>query len=400
MIKIFLKYLPVVAALCLATSCSKDDDNTVPTSEEGTQDITSNGIPFTLNAVATYSNSLSKIAYSDDIETQTVTMKFTSNDEGKIIMYVSDANGSHTAELLLTKVNDKGNGIFNGYWDENGEPDAGTTLTATVRCNSGSTTVYSKESLTDLMSKCAHNYTGTFSFITETSVSLEDDMAYLEFLLADEQKQVYLNGTWRDINPDTHKYWYAAEGGTKVTTRLKGEKTLEAGNIYTISCTDHVDLGQTINGKKLLWKTSNSFMSANAYSNYNTDVNSNTDRLPTQTEFDKLDELEDEEVWVNELRGIRFYNEHGSMFLPARGYYTKQVGGITRWYRENELGRYWTVPLESGDERYFMEFELASNNSSSLTKKGRMSVFSYTPYSGWQAGGSDTYYTVRLVRTF
>ena len=91
MIKIFLKYLPVVAALCLATSCSKDDDNTVPTSEEGTQDITSNGIPFTLNAVATYSNSLSKIAYSDDIETQTVTMKFTSNDEGKIIMYVSDA---------------------------------------------------------------------------------------------------------------------------------------------------------------------------------------------------------------------------------------------------------------------------------------------------------------------
>lgn len=406
--KSFIKLLPLMAAVMLATSCSKDDDNTVQTSDEQKPDITSNGIPFSIKAVATYSNTLSKIAYSDDTETQIVTMKFETSDvDNNIYMYVNSADNTHKATLWLTKVDDEGNGIFDGSWDEQGgEPDAGTTLTATVVYNYGHTINYSTTSLADLMSKCAHNYTATFTFGSATSVTLEDNMAYLEFILAPEQNQVYLNGAWRDINPDSHKYWYAAEGGTKVTTRLKGEKTLVAGNVYTISCKNYVDLGQNteINNvsKILLWRTSNDGRWEKP-SSERVDVNSTNDRCPTLQEFEQLDELDDEiGVDENNIKGIRFYNDHGSLFLQARGYYYDDGKSLLgTWEEENELGQYWIAPQEDG-KKSFMKFRITTSKakSLSLTKKNRMSMISYSVYTGAQGSVFDpkTYYTARLVK--
>lgn len=403
--KFFLKYLPVVAALCIATACNKDDDSTNPSNNGGNDYVNTvaTGTPFTIKAVSTYSNSLTKIAYSDDITTQTVTMKFTSEDLG-IIMIVSDADGSHEAQLELKKVDDKGNGIFDGYWDERGEPTtAGAPLKATIKCNSNSTTKLSTSSITELMQKCPHTYTGTFNFQTETSVSLEDDMAYLEFILASEQKQVYLNSVWYDIDATSHKFWYAVKGGNKVSTRLKGDKTLEAGNIYTISCTDHVDLGQTNeDGKILLWRTSNEGKWQKPSSDM-VDVNSTNDRCPTLEEFEQLDELNDEiDVDENNIKGIRFYNDHGSLFLQASGYYYDDGTSLFgTWKEENELGQYWIAPQEDG-KKSFMTFRITTSKAKpqSLTKKGRMSMTSYTIYTGAQGSllTPKTYYTARLVK--
>ena len=405
--KFFLKYLPVVAALCIATACNKDDDSTNPSNNGGNDhaNAVATGTPFTIKAVSTYSNSLTKIAYSDDITTQTVTMKFTSEDVGSY-MFVCDDGHYHMAQLKLEKIDENGNGIFNGFWEETGEPTAGTLLTATIMYNGGSNTFFSTSSLTDLMQNCVHVYQGKFHFQTETSVSLEDDMAYLEFILASEQKQVYLNGVWYDIDATSHKFWYAVKGGNKVSTRLKGDKTLEAGNIYTISCTNYVDLGQNteINNvsKILLWRTSNDGRWENP-SPAKVDVNSTNDRCPTLEEFEQLDELDDKiDEDENNIKGIRFYNDHGSLFLQARGYYYddgKSLFGT--WEEENELGQYWIAPQEDG-KKSFMTFRITTSKAKpqSLTKKGRMSMTSYTIYTGAQGSVFDpkTYYTARLVK--
>ena len=353
----FLKVLPVAAALLLAVSCgedAQDDSGVVVNPEPETADVVTpippapdnltpatlvddeEGEPFTLKVVA--DNSLSKLSYTDD--GATVYIKFDTDDLG-CEMSVYDDSKTHSTTMKLQSIDADGNGIFNGKWGKNGAPDEGTELTATIEYNNGSDIMFSTSSVVDLMEKCPHQYRGTFRYITNNSVSLDDNMAYLEFTLSAEQKKVFVNDYWYDVNQETHKTWVAVDASNPVKTRIKGSKTLIPGYIYPLTCTDYVDMGQEVDGKIILWKTENE-TKTNYASNvgfdrfefegnyhtiyhydiaklFGTSIDATTDRLPTLGEYDALDELFQSYDNTEGHRGVWFGNDYGSLFLPACG---------------------------------------------------------------------------------
>ena len=122
--KTFLKMLPIVAAVLLATSCSKDNDgdNSVAPVIDTPDPIVNNEVdnqpktvPFSIDVVS--GGALSKIAYADD--GTVVTMKFDADEVKKLKMTVSykkDESTTVSTDLTLESVNDEGNGTFKGEW--------------------------------------------------------------------------------------------------------------------------------------------------------------------------------------------------------------------------------------------------------------------------------------------
>ena len=435
----FLKVLPVAAALLLAVSCGEDaqDDsgvvvnpepetanvvNTIPTAPDNLTPATpvddEEGEPFTLKVVA--DNSLSKLSYTDD--GTTVYIKFDTDDLG-CEMSVYDDSKTHSTTMTLQSIDASGNGIFNGNWGKNGAPDEGTELNATIAYNNGSNIMVSTSSVVDLMENCPHQYRGTFRYITDNCVSLDDNMAYLEFTLSAEQKQVFVNDNWYDVNQETHKTWVAVDASNPVKTRIKGSKTLIPGYIYPLTCTDYVDLGQTVDGKIILWKTENETKSkyvnnvgfdrfefeGNYHTIYDRDiarlfgmsVDVTSDRLPTGNEFDDLDEFYVSCDNTVGHKGACFGNDHGSLFLPACGMGGYEINGgtgaVSNEYTENpfddrgKTGYYWMI---STNEYYdaHVDFTISFSKKNKLLKR-------YQPDGHQGAGGDyDPYYSVRLVR--
>ena len=356
-----LTILPVAAALLLATSCSKDtDDNIIvnnPTPAETQKDASpaeSKTVPFSIDVVP--GGSLSKIAYNDN--GTTVSVKFEEADiTAGLTMSVTD--GTHSTTLNLTAVDVDGKGTFTGSWSEGEEPSDGVEITATVAYKSGSTVVNSTESVQKLMETCVHNYKGTFNYQTSggNSVTLTDDRAYIEFSLAEGQKKVFVNEQWYDVDQTTHKAYVAVEGNTEVTTRIKGKKTLKAGKIYTITCTDVVDLGLSV-----LWCTSNANSPETDQKNWadaKTLANSIEGYdLPTADNFRELaGEKSVEGVAVSKKwndagtdleHGYTFSTDKGEVFFPAAGLFGGDIAGGE--------GIYWSGESDDGLYAYVLLF--------------------------------------------
>lgn len=353
-----LTILPVAAALLLATSCSKDtDDNIIvnnPTPAETQKDVSPaepKTVPFSIDVVP--GGSLSKIAYNDD--GTTVTVKF-DNDDITAGLTMSVTDGTHSTTLNLTAVDAYGKGTFTGSWSEGDEPSDGAEITATVAYKSSSTVVNSTESVQKLMASCAHTYKGTFNYQPSggNSVTLTDDRAYIEFTLAEGQKKVSVNGQWYDVDQTSHKAYVAVEGNTEVTTRIKGKKTLKAGKIYTIECTDVVDLGLSV-----LWCTSNANSpetDQKSWEEAKTLANSNEGYdLPSADNFRELiGKKSVEGVTVTTgwksgegaAAGLTFSTDYGSVFFPAAGYF----GGVMA----GEDGSYWSRESPEDGHAYYL----------------------------------------------
>lgn len=354
-----LTILPVAAALLLATSCSKDtDDNIVnnPTPAETQKDASPaepKTVPFSIDVVP--GGSLSKIAYNDN--GTTVTVKFEETDiTAGLTMSVTD--GTHSTTLNLTAVDTDGKGTFTGSWSEGEDPSDGAEITATVAYNSSSTVVNSTESVQKLMETCAHTYKGTFNYQTSggNSVTLTDDRAYIEFTLAEGQKKVSVNGQWYDVDQTTHKAYVAVEGNTEVTTSIKGKKTLKAGKIYTITCTDVIDLGLSV-----LWCTSNATSSETDQKNWeNAKTLANSIEgytLPTADNFRELTGVKSVEgVTVTKewksgdgaAAGYTFSTDYGSVFFPAAGLNGGDLAG--------DEGDYWSGESLDGNDAFVLDF--------------------------------------------
>ena len=244
-------------------------------------------------------------------------------------------------------------GNFNGELTT-APSNEGAELTATIILNEGSEISSSTETKSDLIKKCAHNYTGTFKYKTDEQVTLTDDRAYIAFTLAEGQKKVSVNGQWYDVDQTSHKAYVAVEGNTEVTTRIKGKETLTAGKIYTIECTEVVDLGPTFS---VLWKTTNetggtvsssysqsdaetsvykdekyynwanacAFGRINESDEYEKALLTHLFRLPTKAELEALGS----DTWKtkNSVNGREFSTNYGSVFFPAAGLYGGNYAG-------------------------------------------------------------------------
>lgn len=376
-----VKFLSIAAVLTFATSCSKDDKDEAPI----TNTTNTKGEPITITVA--HGTPTKKIAYTDG--GTEVTIKFEAQTDDNLEMTITDKDGTHTATLWLTDVVNDDNAIFNGNWGSNGAPTANTELSATIIYNSGSKINSSTGSITDLMKKCEHKYTGTFNLSSNNYVTLTDNRAYIEFTLADDQNMVYVNDVWYNVNQESHKAWVAVEGNTEVSLRLKpSSKTLDAGKIYTIECTKYVDMGQTVNGKKILWQTkdkgrdimddeshyySNSYLS-NELNPFRPSIDGTDDRLPTEEEFVSLQDF------------ISFDNEHNAVCI------SNQYG--TLWLTPNE---YWQYE----DNMYVLfhsEEETVSTKSTRLSKKKQVRFSSGNMATTAAGDEGSPSYRVRLVR--
>ena len=255
----FLKFLPIAAAVLLATSCSKDNDgdNSVVNNPDPveTQNVASstesNAVPFSIKVVT--GNSLSKIGYTDADNDgngkKEVTPAFTTDDVSNgLTMTIS--NGTTPLGTLTLKNAD---GTFEGTLDP--EPTDGTELTATIKYSESSTTTTSTTSIADLMENCAHTYSGEFKYKTDNTVMLTDNNAYIEIIMSSLQHDIDLTigGTPQNFAMANGKVWIAVANGTTFTTNFTAEKTCTAGKITTIDRAGFVDLG--IEG--ILWADRN-----------------------------------------------------------------------------------------------------------------------------------------------
>lgn len=245
----FIKVLPVVVAVMLATSCSKDDGikDATPVVNPTQIDTETNkqGVPFTIKAAV--GKKLTKIGYADD--GTNVLPSFSDDDVNSLKMTLSPANYPTNDpnfvvtywELTLINVD----GTFSGTLKP--EPEAGTELLATI-CTGGGYNASSTISLTDLMDNCQHKYEGTFTYGSGSNVMLTDQNAYFEIRMSSLQHKLnakmYDEAISFDVNYDG-KVWIVVEAGCSFETNFysKFAADVKAGEIYTIDRSGLVDLG-------------------------------------------------------------------------------------------------------------------------------------------------------------
>ena len=376
--KNFLKILPLAAAVLFATSCSKDENNETVENNEVINSETSLELPFSVTVKT--GSSLSKIKCDDD-GTTSVTTKFDDKDIDNGVLMIVKGDYISDGSLTLTKVNDDGVGEFTGKLKFATEDDKSTflsssnsiELSATVEINKGAFK-WSVKSLEDLIENCEHTYNVSSSadeiapfYYGDEGLVLYDNNAYLEFVnLAEGQRRVEVSGMWYPATTSTeiisstlNKIWVAvpmesvSDQSITVTTRLKpGSKTVSAGTVYTVKCDKNVvDLGRTVDGKIILWKTQNEGDGVSSPTDYGSYYNWSTAcstfgtsispkagssyRLPTKKEFEDLVGVTGTgSGWQKSSpQGWTFANEYGSLFLPAAG---RSGGGAGNY------GYYWS----------------------------------------------------------
>ena len=281
--KTFLRILPVVAAVLLATSCSKDDDGNINNVDTPQTTETSNPepeqtktvkIPFSVKVDD--GECFSKITYAlkkdgDNDIWNKVTRTFDDNDvqEGsKITLTVNGASeGSDITESTLTLKKDEGNFYFEGdievasekVSDFNGETGIALvgefTVSGTALPTSGNGT------LAELMESCAHTYkTKDGEFTSKSaSVTLYDQNVYLAIQMSPLQHNIDVKIGDADYNYSMNsdgQVYIALSAGNAIALNFlsKSSSEVKAGYIYTIERSSLVDLGIT---SGILWADHN-----------------------------------------------------------------------------------------------------------------------------------------------
>jgi len=213
-------------------------------------------------------------------------------------------------------------------------------------------------SLADLMENCSHQYLATFKSNAE-SIDLYDQNSYIAFTVAKGQYKVNIEDNWypqgdAKIDQNLNKLWVVLPAGSVSGHFIKAGSTVVAGQIYTITRTDVVDLGLSV-----LWCTSNVTDEQMNYSSANTaygTADENGYRLPTQGEYDALRAVTPSGAWTTEngTNGWKFTNDKGSVFFPAAGY----DGGLDA----GSYGCFWSGEPYDGSA-YPLDFVVDEDNA-------------------------------------
>lgn len=362
----FLTFLPIMAALLLATSCSKDDDtNTVINNEQ----TNAESAPVEVVAQPEYVKipfsvkvdngaKLSKISYSES-DTK-ITRSFEQSDvDNNLTMAVTGDGIASGSTLTLKKDGD--NFFFEGEIEvQSGREDDFTTTGIELTGTFGTPlteAATSTTSLLDLMQNCAHQYKATFKSNTTEPIVIYDQNAYFHFSLASTQTQFVLeiggmSTTFSSLSADK-EIWVAVAGGTTVKGNLVSVSGMEpvASKIYNVNRTDVVDLGPSFS---VLWCTTNlgastpgdygKYYAYGEPKGYNSDENHKFEttvsddnfqdaatfalgaayRMPTLAELKTLTGCGQKEETQDGNNGYKFFTDYGSVFFPAAGYCTSK----------------------------------------------------------------------------
>ena len=403
------KFLPIAAAILLATSCSKDGDNDAnivnPNPEPETIEVpVAEPQHYTLDFSLTVSNgaSLSKADANAPV--------FPEFQDGLSYFLTITADGTQVADLPIKTIADnRRSATFVGELDfgTNAELKAAvenktTALVASLNAAMKSV-VESYSTLDDALSA---SYYESAAFDYEVGgvegISLVSRCAFIEFIVADGQKKVNIDDAWYpEVGEISDNYVCVAipvDGTKSVKTRFrKSAKEVSANTIYTITCTDVVDLGQTVEEKIILWATCNlGATSPEQYGNYyawgeiatkteytdenytaselTTDLDNAHDavynyeyesgkklgdkgyRMPTEDELSSLISIG---AWSNatdnpySTAGYLVDNDYGTIFLPAAGFCKDVLDGAGEGY-------YWTSTCHKSDGARDLYFRFGS----------------------------------------
>lgn len=247
----FIKVLPLVAAVLLAVSCSKDgnDDSNVAIDPVETQNFASSTessipesktIPFSIT-VGKYSNSLSKAT----VEENTLTQTFEAGD-------VLEISGTGISGTLMLKSGDEGKSTgatFEGELSGDGVATitSATQLTATLtnatNGNEGKelSDVQIATSLAEAFQKYGY-WTSTFSYGESNNVELVQNTVFLRVKPFHGETKASFNGDDYDVQSDGTIY-LAVKSGTDLTSNLfSGSKTVSNENGKVVKNIDRSDV--------------------------------------------------------------------------------------------------------------------------------------------------------------
>ena len=229
--KSFLKFLPIAAAVLLATSCSKDD-NAPANGRDGVHTVSTSTIPFTIRVNT--GRSLKKVGYAKDPDNEGYyNISFTDDDVDNLKMIIKE-NGTQIGEATLQS--DKS--TFSGGLTK--QPSSNTAdLTAEISVIPKDAKTFSDESLAALLATCAHTFLGTFNYGDKT-VDLTDQNAYLAISMSPCcDHEITINSDGYTVKDG--RIWIAISADADVTsTGLGSEISKKAeevspGTIYTVA---------------------------------------------------------------------------------------------------------------------------------------------------------------------
>ena len=348
----------MIAAVMFTASCSKEDngDNSEqPVNVE--QQIVQNTRPIVIKVDK--KTSLSKVGTSNGYD-----LTFSATDK----LVLTDGTNNYAELDLQAGDEGKSTATFTGEISTDAD---GKEIYATV----GSPLEGVQTSSTSLADVVANNCylksaTFTYSKESELDVELSDQNAYLVFSVSEGQKKVNIGDSWYPTDGDiVNQKLYVAVSAGEVSGRFFGTKTLEASKIYTITREDVVDLGQTVDGRKIVWKAANEIENSSlvfqglAYYDWAAaevfaSQDANGYRLPTKTEMESLYALA-QGGYVNKdnVSYKAFSNEYGSVFLQPAGYKDSDddpVLGVS--------GAYWTNTVYNSERIWRLKFNTGTNN--------------------------------------
>ena len=414
--KTFLKFLPLAATVLLATSCSKDenkDEVVTPENQEVEIQNEVKEVPFTVTVGS--KQKLSKISYTKEVdangdELKDVQPEFDAGDVNGLWMIVT-GDGINASTLTLSRISEEG-GTFAGTLKVTGSPSA-LTGTITIPHSDDANYSWSATSIADLMSKCGHVYTTDgMTYGGNSTVELVDNMAYLEFILAETQTKFEIStGEYKTFktNPNgTQSIWIAVEGGTTVSGNLvsRSGREVSGGTIYTLDRTKEVDLGPDFT---VLWTTCNlgadspgeyglyyAWGDVNGYGvghNFSTIVYDGTEPLSATNGKDAAAAYATANNWGTGYRmptggadseqadlancsykpetqdgnaGYKFYTDYGSVFLPAAGFCY-----LTGRSHDGSRGYYWSCTPDGESNAHSLRFDSGDSDDAYVSRSGR-----------------------------
>ncbi|MBO7597836.1 MAG: hypothetical protein J6T70_12415 [Bacteroidales bacterium] len=229
----FIKFLPIIAAVMLATSCSKDDNDNAPaTSKDDVHTVATNTIPFSIRVNT--GHSLKKVGYAESTnegEKGWYNITFSDNDVANQLKMIIKEGNTPIGEATLQS--DKA--TFSGSLTQ--QPSSNASLTAEISVSGSKNS--SDKSLADLLATCAHNFIGEFKFGDKT-VDLTDQNAYLAISMSPCcEHEIKINTT--DYTVKDGRIWIAIPSDADVTSTGLGKEISKSatevspGTIYTVA---------------------------------------------------------------------------------------------------------------------------------------------------------------------
>ena len=248
--KQFLKFMPLMAAVLLATSCSKDDDNNnAPTQNTATKTDGKITIPFSVTVSNCNGSPLSKkMTYTDNGE-DGLTVKFAPEQGEELTL-----SGKGITGVLKY---DTETDLFSG----DVEADDADAAAAFAAGNIDITYTYGEAlkepafsnapELSTLVAVCDHQFKGVFKSNVD-DITLTDQNAYLKISMSVDQHALDVkSGDAKAVEcklSTTGYVWVAVPTGANLYVGSfirKEADEVEASRIYTISRPNCVDLGIT-----------------------------------------------------------------------------------------------------------------------------------------------------------